>query len=306
MILGLASVTPIFGQGADSLKKEVKEIDHQIELKHDNDFLMFTDRYYSSGSFISYRWLSENKTDSLNNRQHRLFISHEIYTPSDLLETNTRFYERPYAGFLGFHYQYTFANMTRLFQFEYAMGFTGKISGASGLQSLFHNTAAEDSRIATWLGQLNNGITNNLYFTYLKEWKLQDDPLSFHLSAGPTLAFGTKDIFIQNEAGVYVGIRNPMNSSLAYDQISASNNELFVSLIMTYRYVIHDTLLEGNLIGDSSEVLREPYQNLYLFKLGLNYRLKRNDFKLIYNYETEETRNAEPHAYITISIARSF
>jgi hypothetical protein len=284
----------------------IKEIDHQFELKHDNDFLVFTDRYYSSGSFISYRWLSKNQKDSLNNRQHMLYLSHEIYTPSDLLETNTRFYERPYAGFLGFHYQYSIANVTRLFEFEYAMGFTGKMSGASGLQSLFHNTAAEDSRIATWLGQLNNGVTSNLYFTYLREWKLQDNPLSFHISAGPTIAIGTKDIFIQNEAGVYIGIRNPMNSSLAYDQLSTSNNELFFSLIMTYRYVIHDTLLEGNLIGDSSEVLREPYQNLYLFKLGLNYRLKRNDFKLIYNYETDETRKAEPHTYITISIARSF
>jgi hypothetical protein len=306
LIIGLVTITPFWGQEDDVIESGVKEVDHQFELKHDNDFLVFTDRYYSSGSFISYRWLSENKKDSINNRQHMLYLSHEIYTPSDLLETNTRFYERPYAGFLGFHYQYSIANETRLFEFEYAMGFTGKMSGASGLQSLFHNTAAEDSRIATWLGQLNNGVTSNLYFTYIREWNLQDNPLSFHISAGPTLAIGTKDIYIQNDAGVYIGIRNPMNSSLAYDQLNASKNELFVSLIMTYRYVIHDTLLEGNLIGDSSEVLRAPYQNLYLFKLGLNYRLKRNDFKLIYNYKTAETRKAEPHTYITISIARSF
>jgi hypothetical protein len=306
LIIGLVSIPPFWGQEDAASNRGIKGIDHQFELKHDNDFLMFTDRYYSSGSFITYRWLSENKKDSLNNRQHTLFISHEIYTPSDLLETNTRFYERPYAGFLGFHYQYSIAKTTRLFRFEYGMGFTGKMSGASGLQSLFHDTAAEDSRIATWLGQINNGITNNLYFTYLKEWKLQNNPLSFHISAGPTIALGTKDIFLQNDFGVYIGIRNPMNSSLAYDQLSVISNELFVSLILTYRYVIHDTLLEGNLIGDSSLVLREPYQNLYLFKLGLNYRLRRNDFKLIYNYETAETRKAEPHAYFTISIARSF
>jgi hypothetical protein len=89
--------------------------------------------------------------------------------------------------------------------------------------------------------------------------------LSFHLSAGPTLAFGTKDIFIQNEVGVYIGKRNSMNTSIAYDQISLTNNELFFSIQLAYRYVIHDTMLEGNLIGDSSELLVEPYQNLYLF-----------------------------------------
>jgi len=284
----------------------IKEIDHQFELKHDNDFLMFTDRYYTSGSFISYRWLSKNKTDSLNNRQHMLSISQEIYTPSYTLETNNNFIDRPYAGFLGFHYQYSIANKIRLFQFEYVMGFTGKMSGASGLQNLFHSTVATDSRIANWNDQLKNGVTTNLYFSYLREWKLQDNPLSFHISAGPTIAFGTKDIFIENEAGVYIGIRNPMNSSLAYDQLSTAKNELFVSLIMAYRYVMHDTLLEGNLIGDSSVVLRDPYKHLYLFKLGANYRLKRNDFKLIYNWETAETRMSEPHAFLTISIARSF
>ena len=106
--------------------------------------------------------------------------------------------------------------------------------------------------------------------------------------------------------GVFIGKRNAMKASMAYEQISLTDNELFFSLILAHRYVIHDTLLEGSLIGDSSEVLREPYQNLYIFKMGVYYRLKRNDFKLIYNYESSETKRAEPHTYVTISIARSF
>ena len=28
---------------------------HQIEFQHDNDFILLTDRYYSSGLFLTYR-----------------------------------------------------------------------------------------------------------------------------------------------------------------------------------------------------------------------------------------------------------
>ena len=129
-----------------------------------------------------------------------------------------------------------------MFKFEYAMGVTGKISGASALQDLFHSSIAVNSSISTWEGQIKNGITNNVYFNYLREWKLQDNPLSFHISAGPTIAFGTKDIYIQNEMSVFVGKRNRMNASIAFDQISVTNNELFFSLVLAHRYVIHDTM----------------------------------------------------------------
>lgn len=295
-----------WGQVDKTSNPQKKEIDHQFELKHDNDFLFFTDRYYSSGNFIYYRWNSKNSKDSINSRQHGLYLSQEIYTPTDFKFTNVNNFDRPYAGHLGFNYQYIITNSKRMFKFEYSMGVTGEISGASALQNLFHSSIAVNSSISTWEGQIKDGITNNVYFFYLREWKLQNNPFSFHISAGPTIAFGTKDIYLQNEMGVYVGKRNVMNTSIAYDQISVTNNELFFSLILAHRYVIHDTMLEGNLTGDSSILLLEPYQNLYLFKLGLYYRLNRNAFKLIYNYESSENKRAEPHAYLTISLARSF
>jgi len=40
--------------------------------------------------------------------------------------------------------------------------------------------------------------------------------------------------------------------------------------------------------------------------MGANYRLNRNAFKLIYNYDFPETEKADHHTYLTISIARSF
>ena len=62
-----------------------KLVKNQIELSHDNDFLQFTDRYYTAGNFITYRRLLKNKK---HKRQNSFFLGQEIYTPSDLEETD--------------------------------------------------------------------------------------------------------------------------------------------------------------------------------------------------------------------------
>ena len=68
----------------DSISSETVR-NHQIELRHDNDFLQFTDKYYTTGNFISYRWLLKNKKYK---KQNSIFLSQEIYTPSLIEETD--------------------------------------------------------------------------------------------------------------------------------------------------------------------------------------------------------------------------
>ena len=78
----------------DSISSENTR-NHQIELRHDNDFLQFTDKYYTTGNFISYRWLLQDKK---NKTQNSLFLSQEVYTPSLLEETDISKFDRPYGG----------------------------------------------------------------------------------------------------------------------------------------------------------------------------------------------------------------
>ncbi len=73
-----------------------KLVKNQIELSHDNDFLQFTDRYYTAGNFITYRRLLKNKK---HKRQNSFFLGQEIYTPSDLEETDILKFDRPYASY---------------------------------------------------------------------------------------------------------------------------------------------------------------------------------------------------------------
>ena len=104
------------GQSFKLNDKPEKIVKNQIELSHDNDFLQFTDRYYTAGNFITYRRLLKNK---MHKRQNSFFLGQEIYTPSDLEETDISKLDRPYASYLGFNFQHTVTGDDWIFDFLY-------------------------------------------------------------------------------------------------------------------------------------------------------------------------------------------
>ncbi len=277
----------------------------QFELRHDNDFLLFTDRYYTTGTFIGLNNLLEKRHDSADTRNYRAYILQQFYTPADLLETKLSLLERPYVGFFGFSNAMTFTSEKRHLELELLLGFTGPFSGAERVQSLFHD-AGEDARIATWEGQIKNSMHANGYGSYTFEWKLQPNPFSVHLGVNPKAAFGTKDIYLQNDFVAFFGKRNPIKTTSAYQQIGSTSEELFFAVRMGYRYVFHNALFEGNIIKDTSIFLKDPYRNLFLYNFEINYRRGRNSYKLGYNFTTPQTRGVKPILYNVFSFSRIF
>ncbi|MCH9660833.1 MAG: lipid A deacylase LpxR family protein [Bacteroidetes bacterium] len=297
-LLGLCQESP-------PISKTNRTFKNGIELRHDNDFLLFTDRYYTTGTFVGIR-VKQESTDSVNQKQYRLFIQQEIYTPADLLEDDIELLDRPYAGFFGISNGLQLTNNKRLLDINLLLGFSGPFSAAEKLQSAFHDTAAEDSRVATWEGQLKNSLHTNLYVEYAREWKLEPNPFSVHFALNPISAIGTRDIYLQQNVVAYFGRRNPMNSSAAYHQVGIHNKEWFFAIRAGYRYIFHDALLEGNAIKDNSIFVKEPYQNLFIYNFEMYHRNKRNSYKLSYNFNTPRTQNTDPHIYMLFSFLRSF
>ncbi|MDC8002953.1 DUF2219 family protein [Aureisphaera galaxeae] len=277
-----------------------------FELRHDNDFLLFTDRYYTTGSFIGIRSHDITRSDSVNKRQYRFFIQQEIYTPADLLEVSLKRLDRPYAGFIGISNGIMLTNNKRMIDASLLFGFSGPLSKAEQLQSYFHESAAEDSRIATWEGQIKNSLHTNLYLQYVREWKLEPNPFSVYMALNPIGALGTKDIYLQSDVAFYFGKRNPMNTSSAYQQLGDYAKEWFFSVRVGYRYIFHDALLEGHIVEDFSVFLKEPYQNLFLYNFEMFHHNKRNNYKLSYNFATPATSGTKPHLYMVLSFMRSF
>jgi len=280
--------------------------DQQFEFREDNDFLHFTDRYYSTGTYLGLRKMLQEGTDSTESRHYSFFLYQEIFTPSDLTEANFKWFERPYAGFLGISNEYQMATTRRLLDFKFMMGVAGPWSGAEKVQSVFHSTAAEDSRIATWEEQLENSFHINAYFNYVREWKFLPNPFSVHMALSPSAAIGSRDAYLQNDMVFYFGNRQAMNQSIAYKQLGSLERELFFAVRLGYRYLFHDGMIEGNWFGDDSVFTLEPYAQVYFYNVELYYRKNRNDLKFTYNFESPRTSRAKPHLYVSLTYCRSY
>ncbi|MBW2936888.1 lipid A deacylase LpxR family protein [Aureisphaera sp. CAU 1614] len=303
----MVAIPSVFGQKDTTSISEKRVYTKQFELRHDNDFLHFTDQYYSTGSFLGLRSLIEPGKDTLQKKHFGFYLFQEIYTPSNITETNTLYFDRPYAGILGFLTEYSLANQKRFLEYRLAMGFTGQMSGAEGLQSLFHTAVATDSQSSTWNDQIAMSLHANLYVNYAYEIKFQPNPFSVHFAINPSLGFGTRDMYLEQDAVFYFGKRSPITETTAYKQLGTTGErELFFAIRLGYRYVFHDAMLEGNLFNDRSTFTVTPYNQLFLYNFELYYRKGRNDIKFTYNFETPRNRAAEPHLYMTLTLARSY
>lgn len=280
-------------------------VDEQVELMHDNDFLHFTDRWYTTGSFIAYRkLLNETDKENDNKKQFTVQLEQSFFTPSNILSSRIEDYDRPYAGFLGFNTGINLINENRILDFTLTIGVTGEISGSEGLQSWFHST--NESQTATWTGQIEDNTHANLYGSYLREWLLWDSSFNIIVATKPKVALGTKDYYLENDVKVYIGKRNGLETTMANRQLGDLENELFFALTGAYRYVIHDAMLQGSIIADNSEFTLEPVDSLFFYGAESYWRNQILDIKVAYMFSTRRVESTGTHGFTTLSITRNF
>lgn len=277
---------------------------HQLELRHDNDFFLLTDRYYSSGLYLTYRHRLENGLFG-SSEQLEFRLGQEVYTPAQTQSLNSQLFDRPYVGFTGLLANWSKAYEKSLFQIGWLFGIAGNNSGAGGFQRWYHKAVAiSDSPL--WIDELNNSLHLNLYSSFTKEWTIMPNPFGIRAAIQPKIAVGSRDIFAEAEALLHFGRRNHMGKSIAYDQLGSNAREIYFSLSAGYRRVFYNGLIEGNGFGDSSEVLRIP--ETYLLKLGFdfNHRFDRNDYKVGIRYHSSETITSDSHLFVQLSYALSW
>ncbi|MDX1463996.1 MAG: DUF2219 family protein, partial [Marinirhabdus sp.] len=163
-----------------------------------------------------------------------------------------------------------------------------------------------ESQVAQWNGQIENNTHANLYGSYTREWVLYDGNFDAILATQPEAALGTKDYYLQNELTLYLGKRNTLENSSAYRQLGSIENELFFALTGTYRYVIHDAMLQGSIIADTSVFTLEPVDSLLFYGARAFWRTKRMDFQVAYLFSTRRAESTGTHGFSTLSISRNF
>ena len=292
LLLGLFS----FGQ---EFKKN--KYTHQLELRHDNDFFVFLDQYYTSGLYLTYRKSLNKGIFSENAEQIYFTLGQEIYTPSQKETIQTSTFDRPYAGFLGLHSGWSMVCKNQFYEAKLLLGYTGKFSGGGGFQRWYHKMTGFDSPLL--VKELNTTFHTNLYLAYAKEYMA---PFGASLAIQPTLAAGSRDIYAENGVALFLGTRNTMQKSNAYHRWGGADDELFVTINLAYRYVFYNGLIEGNLFGDDSRVLRTPEESVFKAGIDLNHQHKRNSYHVGVRFNTKETPRAKAHAYVQVAYAYAF
>ena len=303
-ILLFLNFTYCFGQNSLNKISETA-LKHQIGFKHDNDFLTFSDEYYSSGLFLQYSRHLNQGLFSTGEELISFGFAQEIYTPSRINTTNIAEMDRPFAGYMEFNLAWSHIKPTHIFKMQLGIGLAGKTSGAGSFHRWYHK-ALEIPKPPSWAFEINTKVHSNLYMDFIKEWQLAPNNFSVHLGFLPKLAIGTKDIFAQPELIAHFGKRQNLTTSMAYGYFGNTQKEVFFSLRTGYRFVIHDAMLEGHVFGDDSVFLVEPNKTFFFGGFDIKHRLGQNDYWFGYRCNSSVTKTTTSHSFVILSYARSF
>lgn len=259
------------------------EAEEVITFTHENDLFAWQDRYYSSG--VKVNWFSgANDIPHLFDQLSQAIHVHEpdaerrmvyslgqnMFTPRDITDPNPAEGDRPYAGWL-----YTAAGLIqdrgdRLDAYELQIGIVGPSARAGETQRWVHDNLWGDEPEG-WDHQLRDEL--GVRFTYGRENIVWTTPVThsteLEFTPGWALSVGNIHTGAQVSGGIRWGdysdgdygppmIRSYIPGAGFYEPNQSFEWYLFTQLIG--RAVAYEIFLDGNLLHDSPEVDRIPWQ----------------------------------------------
>nr|WP_299113180.1 lipid A-modifier LpxR family protein [uncultured Winogradskyella sp.] len=278
----------------------------QLELKIENDKLVLVDRYYTSGLFLTYRKDLEDsfvfKKENNNKLQLNITLGNETYTPTNLSSTDSRDFDRPYAGWFFIKTEIGKIKVNSAFFIAVETGITGEEALSGKIQTWAHNFFNID--VPTWTEEIESKFLVNLKAKYIWNTFFNKNH-TFKYVVEPSL--GTKDIYVSNNIEYTFGKLNTFNNSSRNNFIDRTNTNEFYGLIsLGHRYVLHNTLIQGSLDYNDETFTTNNEPHVFEFKIGGSLKFKRNILKLIYNFNTRETPLSSSHSFGTLSFSRNF
>ncbi|WP_405607652.1 lipid A deacylase LpxR family protein [Polaribacter sp. Asnod1-A03] len=288
----------------------------EISFTTDNDLYVsiVKDRYYTSGIFLSYRFLSNTKKPSLEKKIIAWKLAQEMYTPYKATAPIISLHDRPFAGYLYASYGILRAyKNNKILNTSFQLGSIGKNAFAKETQNLIHSIYGY--REATgWEYQIKNAIALNFNATYLKTI-LQTENNYLDITWTNNLNIGTVYTNISTGFKTRIGLRplQKMINSIAFNtnlNNSKTNYyreiESFFYIKPSVRYAVYDATLEGSFLNDSSEVTNTIKPIVFNLEAGLMFTSKRFNFGYAFIYNTQKSEglrytNGQSYGKITIN-----
>ena len=301
-----------YSLGVFSQKKFSKEF-HFIS---DNDLYTstFDDRYYTSGLFLSFSYLSKGKKEAIEKVIFEWSIGHQMFTPHKVVIKNRYQHDRPFAGYLfgsfGTHRVY---NNNSSFKTSLQLGVLGSYAFSEELQGLIHDLYGFKSAQG-WGYQIKNALAVNIN-TEFNKFLVKDQTNHFDLSWINAAKIGTVFTSVSSGFLARIGFK-PLQSlanSIAYQTNINNKNtsyfraiESFIFIKPSIRYAFYDATLQGSFLNTSSPITRELVP--FIFDIAIGFQCTTNQFNLGYTYnynsnKSKELRFDNGHSYGSIQLS---
>ncbi|PQJ73571.1 lipid A deacylase LpxR family protein [Polaribacter butkevichii] len=286
---------------ASSLIIAQEKFSKEISFRTDNDLYVSAtrDRYYTSGVFLEYRYLSSKKNEFLEKRIFEWKIGHEMYTPYKATVENMNEHDRPFAGYLygGFKIQRVYKS-NQIFNTSAQIGVIGADSYAEELQEFIHDIYGFKKAVG-WQYQIKNAFALNFNAEYLKTLATTNDN-NLDITWVNTLNAGT--VYTNIASGFYsrIGLKPLQNltNSIAFntnlnDDKTSNYREIesFFFVKPMLRYAFYDATLQGSFLNKTSPITKNIMPFVFDIEVGLKFTANRFNFGYSFNYNTSKSKD---------------
>ena len=270
----------------------------------DNDLYFETDRYYSSGIFVSFGKLKPGaQIEDYPKKYTHWTLGHEIYTPKNRYTRDIQILDYPYGGWLFLERSFEwYKSALSAWGVSLKMGMTGKASLAPYFQNLYHDKVL-NLRDVAWVKALPQRLHLNLNMMKRRRWPL-GERLAFLSEFYGNL--GTQRIAVGGRLGVLWGTSHALGFLGNPLEMQNKGYGFYMGTKQAYR--LHDYMISGSLFdNDALFVLTDiPYKNS--LELGFAYHTEKWRFLTLWNSISRDHRlQVNPrHYYLNISVGRFF
>lgn len=291
-------------------------LSRQLTFSTDNDFLLFTDRYYSFGMDIEYNSLVRPESRIHNYFSHgndsskirfNYHYGNKIFTPNNITTRQTKFMDRPYAGWNFIKLGLTVFNRKNSgHDFGIETGLIGEISGMGQFQQWWHKSIGIYP-INGWDSQIANEVVLNIFYSYSKSWKVTDKVDMVTVSR---VIAGTGANRIGQEINFRFFKFNPIsnsaftNSRLSWNKksrLSMPDNEAYLFAGISGEYVATNIFVEGSIFKNNPSVYTLTARHgLGSAKVGFTYSGQVLGYTMVFYHVGKEIRNNFKDNYISL------
>ncbi|MEO9571196.1 MAG: lipid A deacylase LpxR family protein [Polaribacter sp.] len=287
----------------------------EISFITDNDLYVsiIRDRYYTSGIFLGYKYLSKNKKEALEKKIIEWQLKHEMYTPYKPTVTNILEHDRPFAGYLygNFGVNRVYKN-EQILKTSIQFGVIGSNAKAKEVQQFIHDIYGFKKAVG-WQYQIENALAINFKANYVKQlYKTQNNSLD--ISWVNNINIGT--VYTNASTGFYsrVGLKplQKLTNSITFgtNLNNEQNNsfreiESFFYINPMIRYALYDATIEGSFLNTTSPVTKGLMPFIFNLEIGIKFTANRFNFGYAFIYNTSKSeglRYKYGHKYGAISI----